>query len=107
MVYSFSLRLPSRDTEMRRTLLVVIFALLPVLLAGMLALWPPLMNGAGSDQSVAIIVNPANPVENCSFEDLRKIFMGEKSHWPNGAAHHAGHARSCAARAQSRTARDL
>ena len=35
-------------------------------------------------QSLAIIVNPANPVENCSFEDLRKIFMGEKSHWPNG-----------------------
>ena len=84
MVYSFSLRLPSRDTEMRRTLLVVIFALLPVLLAGMLAFWPPFLNGAGSDQSVAIIVNPSNPVENCSFDELRKIFMGEKSHWPNG-----------------------
>src|ERR1700748_1239618 len=99
MACSFSLRLRFRDTEMRRTLLVGISAVLPVLLAGMLALRPPVLNGAGSDQSVAIIVNPSNPVENCSFEDLRKIFMGEKSHWPNGAAHHAGHARSCAARA--------
>src|SRR5499433_2731568 len=84
MVYSSSLRLPSRDTEMRRNLFVVICAVLPVLLAGMIALWPPLLNGAGSDQSVAIIVNPSNPVEICSFDDLRKIFMGEKRHWPNG-----------------------
>ena len=35
-------------------------------------------------ESVAIIVNPSNPIENCSFEELRKIFLGEKSHWPNG-----------------------
>jgi hypothetical protein len=81
MVYSFSLRLPFRDTEMRRTLSVSISALL---LVGLLALSPSPLGGAGSDQSVAIIVNPSNPVENCSFDDLRKIFMGEKSHWPNG-----------------------
>src|SRR5262249_11087960 len=51
---------------------------------GVLALLPSPVGGAGSDQAVAIIVNPSNPVENCSFDDLRKIFMGEKSHWPNG-----------------------
>lgn len=39
---------------------------------------------AGADQTIAIIVNQSNPVDNCSFEDLRKIFLGEKSHWPNG-----------------------
>ena len=69
---------------MRRISLVFMSALLPVLLAGLLALSPPFLDGAGAEQSVAIIVNPSNPVENCSFEDLRKIFLGEKSHWPNG-----------------------
>jgi ABC-type phosphate transport system substrate-binding protein len=39
---------------------------------------------ASSDQSLAIVVNQSNPVENCSMEELRKIFMGERSHWPNG-----------------------
>jgi ABC-type phosphate transport system substrate-binding protein len=38
----------------------------------------------GSEQAVAIIVNQSNPVENFSFDDLRKIFLGERSHWPNG-----------------------
>jgi len=69
---------------MRRILLVMISGILPLLLAGLLALSPGFLSGAGSDQSLAIIVNPSNPVENCSFEELRKIFMGEKSHWPNG-----------------------
>lgn len=69
---------------MRRIWLVMISGILPLLLAGLLALSPAFLSGAGSDQSLAIIVNPSNPVENCSFEELRKIFMGEKSHWPNG-----------------------
>ena len=64
-----------------RTLFASILALL---LVGLLAVSPSPLGGAGSDQSVAIIVNTSNPVENCSFDDLRKIFMGEKSHWPNG-----------------------
>jgi ABC-type phosphate transport system substrate-binding protein len=40
--------------------------------------------GHGADQTVAIIVNQSNPVENYSFDELRKIFLGERSHWPNG-----------------------
>ena len=43
---------------------------------------PP--QAGGSEQAVAIIVNQSNPVENFSFDDLRKIFLGERSHWPNG-----------------------
>ncbi|HXJ90270.1 MAG TPA: hypothetical protein VMS18_25895 [Candidatus Binatia bacterium] len=69
---------------MRRTRFVLISALLQMVLVGLLAVSPSTLGGAGSDQSVAIIVNPSNPVENCSFDDLRKIFLGEKSHWPNG-----------------------
>jgi ABC-type phosphate transport system substrate-binding protein len=39
---------------------------------------------APADQALAIIVNQSNPVENFSYEDLRAIFLGERSHWPNG-----------------------
>src|ERR1700758_2434837 len=66
-----------------------------VLFAAALLLWglslpiagghPPAPGGVGgSDQSLAIIVNQSNPAENISLEELRKIFLGERSHWPNG-----------------------
>lgn len=35
-------------------------------------------------QALAIIVNRSNPVENLSFTELRRIFLGERSRWPNG-----------------------
>ena len=35
-------------------------------------------------QSLAIVVNPSNPIENLSFVELRKIFLGERVRWPNG-----------------------
>jgi len=44
----------------------------------------PAPTGGGGEQALAIIVNQSNPVENFSFEELRKIFLGERSHWPNG-----------------------
>lgn len=34
--------------------------------------------------SVGIVVNRSNPVENLSYPELRKIFLGEQSHWSNG-----------------------
>jgi ABC-type phosphate transport system substrate-binding protein len=37
-----------------------------------------------SDQSLAVIVNQSNPVDNVSSQELRIIFLGERSHWPNG-----------------------
>lgn len=39
---------------------------------------------AGPEQCLAIIVNQANPTDDLSFAELRHIFLGEKSHWPNG-----------------------
>ncbi|MBZ5568399.1 MAG: hypothetical protein LAN64_11180 [Acidobacteriia bacterium] len=36
------------------------------------------------EHSLAIIVNQSNPVENLSATELRKVFMGERSHWSNG-----------------------
>jgi ABC-type phosphate transport system substrate-binding protein len=45
----------------------------------------PLPQGQGTPpQNLAIVVNQSNPVENLSLSDLRKIFLGERSHWPNG-----------------------
>jgi ABC-type phosphate transport system substrate-binding protein len=39
---------------------------------------------AASEQNLAIVVNVSNPTENLSLAELRKIFLGERSHWPNG-----------------------
>jgi len=44
---------------------------------------PPQAESA-SEQSLAIIVNLSNPVDNLSLQDLRTVFLGERSHWPNG-----------------------
>src|SRR5260370_36809593 len=37
-----------------------------------------------SEDSLGIVVNRSNPVENLSFAELRKIFLGEQTHWSNG-----------------------
>jgi hypothetical protein len=37
-----------------------------------------------SERNLAIVVNQSNPVENVSMKELRQIFLGERSHWPNG-----------------------
>jgi ABC-type phosphate transport system substrate-binding protein len=37
-----------------------------------------------AEDSLGIVVNRSNPVENLSFAELRKIFLGEQSHWSNG-----------------------
>jgi phosphate transport system substrate-binding protein len=45
----------------------------------------PVSQGSSlADQSLAIVVNLSNPVDNLSMQDLRTIFLGERSHWPNG-----------------------
>jgi phosphate transport system substrate-binding protein len=37
-----------------------------------------------SAEDLAIIVNTTNPVEGMSLPELRKVFLGERSHWANG-----------------------
>src|SRR5260370_5178989 len=37
-----------------------------------------------SDDCLAILVNRSNPVENLSFAELRKVFLGEQNHWSDG-----------------------
>jgi phosphate transport system substrate-binding protein len=36
------------------------------------------------EQNLAIVVNLSNPTDELSFQELRSIFLGERSHWPNG-----------------------
>lgn len=36
------------------------------------------------NQTLAIVLNRSNPTDNLSFAELRKIFLGERDHWPNG-----------------------
>ena len=42
------------------------------------------VQAAHSKESLAIIVNRENPIENLSMAELRTVFLGERSHWANG-----------------------
>jgi ABC-type phosphate transport system substrate-binding protein len=37
-----------------------------------------------SSEPLVIVVNRSNPVDEVSFSELRKIFLGTRSHWANG-----------------------
>lgn len=36
------------------------------------------------EESLAIVVNLANPTDDMPLNELRAVFLGERSHWPNG-----------------------
>jgi len=44
----------------------------------------PPVQASAADQNLAIIVNQANTVDDISLKELRTVFLGERSHWPNG-----------------------
>jgi ABC-type phosphate transport system substrate-binding protein len=69
-----------------------------LLIALELAAWPS-VNAVSASPSVeappgveiglqgdplAIVVNRSNPVDDLPFSELRKIFLGSRSHWSNG-----------------------
>ena len=37
-----------------------------------------------AERNLAIVVNQTNPVNDLSMADLRRVFLGERGHWPNG-----------------------
>jgi ABC-type phosphate transport system substrate-binding protein len=59
----------------------ILFLLVAALLATCL---PFLVYPVIADGEVDIIVNKSNPVADLSIADARKIFVGDKSVWPNG-----------------------
>ncbi len=42
------------------------------------------VQAAHPKESLSIIVNRENPIENMTMAELRAVFLGERSHWPNG-----------------------
>jgi ABC-type phosphate transport system substrate-binding protein len=44
----------------------------------------PPVQASVTDQNLAIIVNHANTVDDLTLKELRTVFLGERSHWPNG-----------------------
>ncbi len=72
----------------------VTIALLMLTMAVMLTSVPPArtsqpagleaQGNTAADECLAILVNRSNPVENLSFAELRKVFLGEQNHWSDG-----------------------
>ncbi len=42
------------------------------------------VQAAKPKESLAIIVNRDNTIDSLSMAELRTVFLGERSHWPNG-----------------------
>jgi ABC-type phosphate transport system substrate-binding protein len=42
-------------------------------------------NAQTTSSAVAIVVHPATKVDNLSFDELRRIFRGERQFWPDGS----------------------
>lgn len=69
-------------------------ALLVLSLAGLLpggvpsqspsSIGPAPTQPAPGPEPLAIVVNKANSVDDLSMTDLRRVFLGERGHWPNG-----------------------
>jgi phosphate transport system substrate-binding protein len=37
-----------------------------------------------AERNLAIVVNQSNPVNELTMAELRRVFLGERGHWPNG-----------------------
>jgi len=66
-------------------------AIIGMTLSWMLGVGNPTAHAGGPSSSdnpaegdLAIIVNTTNPVDSMSLPELRKVFLGERSHWANG-----------------------
>ena len=67
---------------------LLVFSLAGLLLAGSPSKAPSAAGPPGQPvpnlEPLAIVVNQANSVDSLSMADLRRIFLGERGHWPNG-----------------------
>ena len=44
----------------------------------------PYADQGNPTEPLVIVVNRSNPINELSFDELRRIFLGTRSHWPNG-----------------------
>jgi ABC-type phosphate transport system substrate-binding protein len=63
---------------MHKRILPVIFALAFTVACA------PLLTVSGALEEVNVVVNKSNNIAPLSREDVRRIFMGDKSSWPGG-----------------------
>jgi ABC-type phosphate transport system substrate-binding protein len=66
-----SLKYPRLSKLLRAALLLLAIAVMPRVAF------------AQADGAVAIVVHPATKVDNLSFDELRRIFLGERQFWPD------------------------
>ena len=59
-------------------------AILVVMTGLLLTLSPPPVQAAGDP--IVVIVNSANPVDNLTMGELKKLFLGDRSRWDTGKA---------------------
>jgi ABC-type phosphate transport system substrate-binding protein len=45
---------------------------------------PPAAGQSATAEPLVIVVNRSNPVDDLSLAELRKVFLGNRSHWANG-----------------------
>ncbi len=62
---------------MYRKTIVVAFALLLITPAGAPWLWSQSQKGG----DIAVVVNPATPVDELTMADVRRVFLGERQYW--------------------------
>ncbi len=64
-----------------------------LLIAALLIAWPKVDRGGAfaatpetstGTEPLVIVVNRSNPIDELSSAELRKIFLGNRSHWANG-----------------------
>jgi hypothetical protein len=61
-----------------------LFSMLPAL--GMLILFLGVAPLASAGDDIVVIVNSANPVDNLTAGELKKLFLSDRSRWDTGKA---------------------
>jgi hypothetical protein len=78
--------MPGRTRSITRVLVATLLVLLlQEGTAGSVRAGAPAAADQGNlNEPLVIVVNRSNPVTDLSFDELRRIFLGNRSHWPNG-----------------------
>jgi len=71
------------QTWLHRGMIVAVLVVVWLLTSGNLVRARGGDESAPADNNLAIIVNTSNPVGGLSLRELRKVFLGERAHWPN------------------------
>ena|SRR6266436_6335112 len=74
----------ARSAGLLITLSVVVLLLVALPREAAISMQPPKLEQNTHTEPLAIIVNRSNAVNDLTMVELRKLFLGGRSHWPNG-----------------------